>query len=99
MMMGLDFLNDRRDGGIGFDHGRVHLFAEGLKCGPLIFGRRLSGLMGLLHRLLVGLFFLSKAWIGGDGGIVGLFQLGFFGVGQASQHVVVMTTGTAAGGR
>ena len=96
MMMGLDFLDDRRDGGVGFDHGCIHLFAEGLKRGPLIFGRGLSGLMGLLHGLLVGLFFRGEARIGGDGSIVGFFQFGFLGVGQTCQHVVMMTAGTAA---
>ena len=93
--MGLDFLDDRRDGGGGFDHGRVHLIAEGLKRSPLLFGRRLSGLMSFLHGLLVGFFLLGKARIGRDGGIVGLFQLGFFGVRQEVE-VVMMTAGTAA---
>jgi len=82
MMMGLDFLDDRRNRGVCFNHGCIHLIAEGLKSGPLIFRRRLSRLMGLLHGFLIGLFLLGQAGIGRDGGIMGLFQFRFFGIGE-----------------
>jgi len=90
MMMGLDFLDDWRDRGVGLDHGRVHLVAESFPLFHLFGGRFFARLMDRMHGFLVGLSFGGEAGIGREGGIVGFFQFSFFGFGEEAQ-VMMMT--------
>lgn len=89
VMMGFDFGEDRRDIWIGGNHGRIHLFLEGLELGLFRISRRRARLMRCPQGLSLGF----EAGISRDGRIVGLFEFGPFGFGQESQAV------GAAGGR
>ena len=88
MMMRLDLGDDRRDIGVGLDHGRVHLLAEGMKLLLLLIGRRRARFVGGLQCLL----FRGERGIGRDGRIVGLFELGLLGISQEAHAVIVMET-------
>ena len=90
-MMGLNLGEDRLDRRISLDHGRIHLFAEGMELLLLSIGRRRAGLMGRFQ----GLLFRGERGISRDGRIMGLFQFGLFSIGQETHAVVKATFATA----
>lgn len=85
-MMGFDFGEDRRDVGIGFDHGLIQLFLESLPISLVRIARRRARLM----RRLQGICFGLEAGISRERRVAGRFQFLLLGIGQEAHAVVVV---------
>ena len=95
VMMGFDFGNDRRDVGIGLDHGGVHFVTHGMHLGlefVALFFARLARLFHLIHH---SLFFRAQTGICRHGRFVGLVQFLPFSVGK-EVHPVMRASGRRA---
>lgn len=87
--MGFDLGEDRRDVGIGRDHGRIHLLAESMPLFLLVIGGRRAGLTGGFHLRLKGFLLRAERGIGRDRRIVRFVQLLLVRIGQ-EVHTVMM---------
>ena len=83
-MVGVDFIDDRLDAGIGLDHGRVQLVLESLPTGLVRIARRRARFM----RCLQGVCFGLEARISRKRRFAGRFQFLFLVVGQEAHAVM-----------
>ena len=91
-MMGFDFGNDRRDVGIGLDHGGVHFILEGVHFGYEFVARFRARLMRLFHLVHQGFPFRAQAGICRDGRFTRGVQFLLFGIGK-EVHPVMAAAG------
>ncbi len=88
--VGLDFGDDRRDRGIGGNHGCVHFLAESVHLCPEIVAGWLARIVSLLHFVHQILFFGGKGGVGRYGSVMRLVQFLLFGIGQEIHPMVVV---------
>ena len=90
--MGFQFGDDRRDVGIGLDHGGVHFVPEGVHFGLEVVARWLARIMRCFHLIPHALLFRAQAGICRQGRIVRLVHFLLFGLGQGV-HPGMVTAG------
>lgn len=85
VVMGFDFVEDRRDVGISCDHGRIQLFLESLPTSLV----RIAWRRARLVRCLQGVCFGFEAGMSRKRRFAGRFQFRLLGISQET-HVVVV---------